>query len=173
MPNPSRTRRPRAELLSLLEREIRRASAQGALFGQAVADRLAINATDMDCLDLIALGEPVTAGQLATATGLTTGAVTGIIDRLETAGYVRRVRDPADRRRVIVQPLPRMGRKLAPLFAPLQQAMLVLWSSYSDQQLALLLEFYSRSLAILSDETAKLRAVTSPRGAKRAKPSRD
>src|SRR5687768_10615436 len=83
----------------------REESARSVMFLQAVAGRLGLSAIELKCLDLAlrAGPEPLTAGRLATLTGLTTGAVTGVVDRLEEGGFVRRERDPDDRRRVIVR----------------------------------------------------------------------
>src|SRR6185436_997645 len=84
----------------------REESARSVMFLQAVAGRLGLSATELKCLDLALRagpGEPLTAGRLAVLTGLTTGAVTGVVDRLEEGGFVRRERDPGDRRRVIVR----------------------------------------------------------------------
>ena len=72
-------------------------------YDQAVADAIGINRTDMRCLDVIQREGPVPAGRLADETGLTTGAITTVLDRLERAGFARRTRDPADRRRVLVE----------------------------------------------------------------------
>ena len=88
----------RAALLQDLEEAMRRTSAQGVLFGQTVADVAGISGSDLDCMDFLNLEGRVTAGRLAELTGLTTGAITGMIDRLEKAGLVRRERDEADRR---------------------------------------------------------------------------
>jgi DNA-binding MarR family transcriptional regulator len=102
---------------------MRKASAQGVLFSQLVARRLGISSTDLECLDVIALRGPVTAGELAAATGLTTGAVTGVIDRLEQSGFALRERDQDDRRKVLVRALPAVERRITPLFEPMQRAM--------------------------------------------------
>ena len=72
------------------------------LVGQAAADRIGINATDLNCLNILSFSGQLTAGELARATGLTTASITGVIDRLEEAGFVRRERDTRDRRRVVV-----------------------------------------------------------------------
>src|SRR5579884_4289361 len=96
----------RAELLSELMGMGRAFSTANAVYVQAVADRLRMNATDLLCLGILEWTGPVAAGRLADLTGLTSGAITGILDRLEQAGLVRRERDTRDRRRVIVQPLP-------------------------------------------------------------------
>src|SRR5260221_14723009 len=92
----SRRRRERTELMAELEQALRKASAQGVLYSQAVAERLGINSTDLECLDIIQLRGPLTAGSLAEATGLTTGAVTGIVDRLESARVAPPERPPPD-----------------------------------------------------------------------------
>ncbi|HVG98933.1 MAG TPA: MarR family transcriptional regulator [Chloroflexota bacterium] len=147
----------RRELMASLEREQRRAGAQGVLFGQAVADRLGINHTDMETLDLLRWAGPVTAGRLAELTGLTTGAVTRMIDRLERDGYVRREADAADRRRVIVGLVPEAVERVAPLYESLQRAVGALYERYSDAELATLLDHFSRLYAVMLQETARMR----------------
>src|SRR5216117_433660 len=87
-------------------RSLRRVNVQGSFFGQTVAIRFGLSESDIETLEaLIDMGAS-TAGRLAELTGLTSGAVTRVIDRLEQAGYVRRVTDPADRRRVVVEVVP-------------------------------------------------------------------
>ena len=76
---------------------------EAVLYSDAVAGRLGMPSTDVECLEVLITSGPTTAGGLAEVTGLSTGAVTRMIDRLEQAGFVRRVADPADRRRVIVE----------------------------------------------------------------------
>jgi DNA-binding MarR family transcriptional regulator len=148
----------RPRLLQALEWEQRRASAQGVLHGQAVAGRLGINHSDLETLDLLQWAGAVTAGRLAELTGLTTGAVTRMIDRLERDGYVRREPDPADRRRVIVRLVPEALQRIGPLYEPLQRAMQGLYDHFSDAQLRVLLEFSRRASEVLQAETARLRA---------------
>jgi DNA-binding MarR family transcriptional regulator len=147
----------RTAVFASLEQEIRKISAQSVLFSAAISARLGINSSDLECLDILHLSGATTAGQLAAVTGLTTGAITGVIDRLEKAGYVRRRRDPDDRRRVIIQALPSAERKIAPMFASLSQAMKSLWSTYSDRDLALVREWVAKSYPVMVAETAKLR----------------
>jgi DNA-binding MarR family transcriptional regulator len=88
---------------------------------QRAADRLGINRTDMQCLELLFGPDPLSPGELATAAGLTTGGVTTVIDRLERAGYVTRERDGADRRRVTVRPTTRATRLAGELYGPIVQ----------------------------------------------------
>lgn len=103
-------------------------AARVTLHSLRAADALSLAPTDLICMCLLQLNGPATPGWLAEQTGLTTGAVTGMIDRLERAGYVRREPDPEDRRRVIVQPdLQRWDRDLqrqAPNRAPASLAFL-------------------------------------------------
>jgi DNA-binding MarR family transcriptional regulator len=147
----------RADLLATLTRAMRETSAQGVLFSQAVAEGLGIASSDLECLDIVVLRGPVTAGTLAQATGLTTGAITAVIDRLEKAGYVRRVRATADRRKVLVEPLPAIEARIMPWFASLAKAMDITLGAYTDGELRLLLDFYRRAHVVMVAETAKLR----------------
>ncbi|MEV4144810.1 MarR family transcriptional regulator [Amycolatopsis sp. NPDC049691] len=84
-----------------------------------IAERMGLSGTDHKTFDLvIQSGGPLTAGRIAELTGLSTGAVTGVIDRLEKVGLVRRVRDPEDRRKVLVEVVPGAADRFAPLFEP-------------------------------------------------------
>jgi DNA-binding MarR family transcriptional regulator len=134
----------REHLITALNTALREASGQGVMYSQAVAHRLGINSTDLECLDHIVLRGPLTAGALAEATGLTTGAITGVIDRLERVGFARRKRDPEDRRKVSVSADPVVFERVAPLFEPMQRAALAAVAPYTDKELALLLDFFTR-----------------------------
>jgi len=135
----------------------RELSARTLMFHAAVSDRVGLSAVEHKALDLLSRAGTLTAGQLAELTGLTTGAITGLVDRLEKAGFVRRDRDPSDRRKVVIQPvLEKMEAEIAPLFADLGQQMEELLSGYSDQELAIIQDFVSRSIAVLQAETTKL-----------------
>src|SRR5260370_16733565 len=92
----------RRELEAALNAAMRDVSGQGVLYSQAVADRLGINSTDLECLDHISRG-PVTAGRLAELTGLTTGAITGVIDPLQPPRFPRPERDPAHRPKTLAR----------------------------------------------------------------------
>src|ERR687883_2098882 len=92
------------EIIHNINDKLRAMSTETIMFHQVVAVTLGLHITDHKCLDLIYRYGPMPAGKLGELTGLTTGAVTGVIDRLEAAGYVRRSNDPKDRRRTIVEP---------------------------------------------------------------------
>ena len=140
----SRTK-ARTALLGELEEAMRRSSAQGVLYGQAVANVAGIANSDLECMDILYLEGRVTAGRLAEVTGLTTGAITGVIDRLEKVGLVRRDRDETDRRKVFIVVVPEKAMKIGELYVPLQQAMEKVFGAYSDEELRLLLRFATES----------------------------
>jgi len=134
----------RQGLVAALGAALREVSGLGVLYSHAVAARVGLAPTDLECLGYLADG-PVSAGALAEATRLTTGAITGVIDRLERAGFATRQADPADRRRVLVQATPAAMARVAPLYAPLEQAALGALQDYNDAELSLLLDFLQRS----------------------------
>lgn len=149
----------RAALSAALTTALREASGKSVLFSQAVADRAGMNPTDLESLELLARHGPMTAGQLAERAGLTTGAVTGLIDRLERRGYARREPHPTDRRSVIVRPLvDEAEREIGPAYEAMSQAMETLQARYSDAELAVILDFMTRAAEITSEQIAVLRA---------------
>jgi DNA-binding MarR family transcriptional regulator len=121
--------------------EVRRSQNATDRFDQAVADALGLNRTDMRCLDTIDREGPVPAGRLAEATELTSGAITTVLDRLERAGYARRVRDAGDRRRVLVELTPQTREHMYEFFEPHVALSERLYLRYTQEQLELLLEF--------------------------------
>ena len=149
----------RAALLQELEEAMRRSSAQGVMFGQAVANMAGISNSDMECMDILNLEGRVTAGRLAEVTGLTTGAITGVVDRLEKAGYVRRERDESDRRKVFISVIEEKAAEIGKFYVPMQQAMYKLWSSYSEDELRLLLRFANDGYRGVLEATEALKEV--------------
>jgi DNA-binding MarR family transcriptional regulator len=147
-----------AELAEMLTREMRKSSAGAVLISQAVADAVGLNPTDIECLDILLDAGPVPAGRLAELTGLTTGAITGLIDRLEKHGYVRRVQDPGDRRRVIVQPVHERLDEIKPLYAWLTQRMNEIYAGYTAEQLAVIAGFMATANEVGQEAVARLRA---------------
>jgi DNA-binding MarR family transcriptional regulator len=151
----------KAELLQALGFEVRRMSAQGVLLSNAVAERAGLSSSDLECLDFVVMaqGAAITAGELAAATGLTSGAITGLIDRLETAGYVRREADPRDRRKVRVVPVQSAIEQLGTYYAPLAKRTEELWSQFTEKELRTVLEFTRGSVALAAEEAARIRAL--------------
>lgn len=146
-----------SELHRLLLEASKRQSTQTILFHQAVASCLGLNITDHKCLDLVLGMEKATAGQLAELTGLTTGAITSVINRLEKAGYVRRVKDPKDLRVVYVEPVYASLEPLKAIFQPLAEAMSGLYARYDARELAAILDYLERSNQILDRQIKQLR----------------
>jgi DNA-binding MarR family transcriptional regulator len=112
-------RKQKKELIDGLVSEFRTSGNQDSAFDNLAAERLGVNRTDLHCLNTIENAGGLTAGELARETGLTTGAVTGVIDRLERAGYARRVPDPGDRRRVKVEVTPKFYARADQIWGPL------------------------------------------------------
>ncbi len=138
-------------------RSLRRVSIQGSLFGQTVAVRFGLSESDIEALEsLIDLGS-TTAGRLSELTGLTTGAVTRVVDRLEQAGYVRRIPDPADRRRVVVEVVPEKIAAIEMTLDRLDEASGSMVDYYTPEQLALIDDFLTRMAEITRSEATSLR----------------
>jgi DNA-binding MarR family transcriptional regulator len=113
------SREEQRKVIADLVWQARAGQAANDAFDEAAGARLGINRTDQRCLDIVEREGRLTAGELARASGLTTGAVTAVLDRLERAGYARRVRDSTDRRRVLVEPTERTKRLVAEIYEPL------------------------------------------------------
>jgi DNA-binding MarR family transcriptional regulator len=155
----------RDELVAAVLSATRKESGQAALFSQAVAERLGLAGIDVECLDVLLEEGPTTVGRLADLTSLTTGSATRMIDRLEQGGFVRRIADPADRRRVLVEPVAGLGAKLGALHAAIADSQRQVIESYGDDQLRLLADFLNRSAEIARRETARMRAPSEEAGA--------
>jgi DNA-binding MarR family transcriptional regulator len=138
-------------------RSLRRVNLQGSFFGQTVAIRFGLSESDIETLEaLIEMGAS-TAGRLGELTGLTSGAITRVIDRLEQAGYVRRVPDPADRRRVIVEVVPEKVAAVKSTLDRIGSASADEIGRYTDAQLALISDFLTRMEQITREEATSLR----------------
>jgi DNA-binding MarR family transcriptional regulator len=137
------------------------------LFHQAVAERLGLGPTDHKCLDLlrerggIAAGETITASKLAAITGLTTGAMAGVVARLERAGFLRREPDPQDQRRQLLYPDMERAREIHNVFAPIRKDVATLLEGLDTHQLAAIAKFLAQSTEFAYRHTALLRAQDS------------
>jgi DNA-binding MarR family transcriptional regulator len=164
----SRPSENRPELIQAIERQARINSTLTVLFHTAVAERLGLNPSDHKVADILALAEePLTAGRLAELTGLTTGAITGVLDRLENAGFVVREHDPADRRRIIVRLLPGRIPEVAQLFASIGARLSELCATYTTEELSLVLDFMSRTAELVKASAEELRERSAPSPARK------
>jgi DNA-binding MarR family transcriptional regulator len=158
------------ELLERFMREISRNSTWTVIYHQALASKVGLNPTDLKCAGLLLETGAITSGELGELVGLTTGAITGVIDRLEKFGLVERIKDPTDRRKVVVQVISdqaRMGQlasdptqlqEMASAFGALGEASSRLLSTrYNSKELALILDFVETATQLMRDQTAKLR----------------
>jgi DNA-binding MarR family transcriptional regulator len=142
-------------MASLLE-EARGLSADFDKLSQAVSERVGLSSTDLLAMDLISRGGSVTAGDLARELHLTTGAITGLIDRLERAGFARRTADPNDRRRVVVTATPkesRIGELYGPVAINLRRAI----EGYSSEDLTTLTDFIGRLRTVIGSSAESIR----------------
>jgi DNA-binding MarR family transcriptional regulator len=162
---------PRKKLIEAIMLEARTLHAVRDGVEEAVVELLGLNRTDSRCLDILDREGRMTAGQLADASGLTTGAVTAVLDRLERAGYAKRVRDTSDRRRVLVEVTEKTRRVGGEMFAELARTVAVELDRYSSDELELILGFVRMDRQINEEQRARLeeraRRVRKPRRAAR------
>jgi DNA-binding MarR family transcriptional regulator len=165
-------KRSRSELLSRLWDLGREMSTQTVFLHQAIAQSVGLNATDTKCMDLILRGpgSSVTAGWLADMTGLTTGAITHILDRLEKQRFIERVRDTDDRRKVFVRVRPESIEPLVPKYEAIGKAYLSLVDEYSDRDLQLICEYMEKTSELSQRELARIVSDRRARPAKMRRP---
>jgi DNA-binding MarR family transcriptional regulator len=149
----------KAALILEVINEVRRQQGVSDVLEQVACDRMGINRTDARCVDIIDRAGRITAGQLAEESGLTTGSVTALLDRMERDGYVRRVADDHDRRRVLFELTERVHELTAELYDPVKKEGHALLERYTGGELVLLRDFLAAGTAFLTEHTAKLSAL--------------
>src|SRR5580693_7843245 len=150
----------RARLAMEFVAAIRQTGSLMHLMSQAAADRIGINATDLNCLNILSFSGQMTAGELARATGLTTASITGVVDRLEEAGYVRRERDAKDRRRVVIHLIVEpVLRDVVAVFAPMMAEWKKIADGYTDEELEFILRFQAQTEQVLRGTITRLRGL--------------
>jgi DNA-binding MarR family transcriptional regulator len=148
----------RRALLDALAEEGRAHSDATVLFHTAVADRLGLNPTDHKVMSILERHGPLPAGEIARQTGLATASVTALIDRLERRGFAARRSDPTDRRRVLVEAIPEGVARYTPYFMSRRDSLTSLYAPYTDEELAVILDFLHRSTERLRDDVTRLPA---------------
>jgi DNA-binding MarR family transcriptional regulator len=123
----------------------------------AACEYMGINRTDLRCLDILGRAGPMTAGRLAEESKLTNAAVTVVLDRMERAGYMRRVRDTVDRRRVMVDATPKAHKRAWALYGKIAEKLDDQLERYSDEELELLRDFLRARTEIDLEVAAEFR----------------
>lgn len=140
--------------------QARQLSTAAVLLHHALAERLELGPTDHKCLDLLLERGPMNGSELAAITGLTSGAITGVVARLERAGYIRRQPDPHDRRKQILYPAPERLNNIQNVLEPLRDDIAALLESFDARELTAIVEFLTRSTDCIYHHVALLRAQT-------------
>ena len=135
------------------------------LFRHAVGEALGLNAADMGCLTVLFLKGTATPSELSKYTGLSSGATTAMLDRLEKSGLIERQPNPDDRRGTLIKPVAHAADKVLPLFASVRQAQDEIVSSYSEQELATIADFFKRFVVMWEAEHRKLAEMRHNQGA--------
>ena len=161
MSTPTANESTRRELLKKLWELGRKMSTQTVFLHQAIAQSVGLNATDTKCIDLILRGPggSVTAGWLSDTTGLTTGAITHILDRLEKRQFIERVRDTRDRRKVFIRVLPESLEPLIPKYEAMGKAYMSLVEQYGDEELQLICDYLEKTSEVSERELASMIAA--------------
>jgi DNA-binding MarR family transcriptional regulator len=152
----------RGELIAAAAMEARLQQNAYDRFEDAAADYFGVNRTAMRCMEVLDRTGQLTAGEIARQTGLTSGAATALLDRLEKAGYLRRLRDPGDRRRILVELTDLARATTREVYAPLAQAVAG-FERYTDAELELIADFLRTGSALLLDNTERVRALAAAR----------
>lgn len=156
----SANRKQKKELIGELISEFRAAGNQDSAFDNLAAERLGLNRTDLHCINIIENSDGLTAGELAKEAGLTTGAVTGVIDRLERAGYARRVPDAADRRRVKLEVTPKFYSRADKIWGPLAADWAArLGGRFTAEELERVIEFLRSTNELSREHLERLRKM--------------
>ena len=143
-------------LANRVKESLRDAALQLALLNHQVGARLKLRDVDFDCLNLLNQHGPLGPGALAKLAGLHPATMTGVLDRLERAGWATRDRDPVDRRAVVVRAAPERGREIFELYAGMNGSMDEICADYTIEQLEIIEEFLRRTATAGRDSTVRL-----------------
>lgn len=138
---------------------VRQYGISNVLFRHVIAERLGVNSTDMECLGLLFHKQITTPSELSRHTGLSSGATTAMLDRLERSELIRRQPNPSDRRGTLITIQKEKAASLAPLFTSGRTAQEKLVSNYSEKELVLIADFLTKLVAMLDEEREKLKKI--------------
>jgi DNA-binding MarR family transcriptional regulator len=152
--------KPSKEMIERIFSAIRGVGDQAERTRDVVAEVLGLHKTDLAGVDfLYAKQRPCTAGELSKGTGLSSGATTTLIDRLERAGFATREDDPNDRRRQMVRLSNRASAHCEAIYDPIRKDLFKLWSSYSVYDLEIIEGFLKKGLQLHADSLERLRST--------------
>jgi DNA-binding MarR family transcriptional regulator len=152
-------RQSKQELLDAISDEFRAGQNWSDAFDEIASEILGLNRTDMRVIDIVTRKGRATAGEVATEAALTTGGVTAVVDRMEKVGYLRRVRDPDDRRRVWVEATPELYEKSWEIWGPLSDIWQTRARQISTEQLEFILRFLKEGNEMMSDQIERVQAL--------------
>ena len=144
-----------SNLIALIRKETRTAT----LFVQTVAENSSIHITDIRCLDFLTEAQSATAGDLAKVTGLTTGAITAVIDRMEKAGFIKRIADSNDRRKIIIKLLVKHPKHLQIARNLFANQMPKILSGYTSDEIVIIADWNAKLISLFQDEIRKLKKL--------------
>ncbi|MCK2005207.1 MarR family winged helix-turn-helix transcriptional regulator [Peribacillus frigoritolerans] len=148
--------RVNSALLESLTHRLQRYGMRSVLFQQNMAQKIGVSHTDLKSAEILNETGPITAGELSKITGLRTGSVTALINRLEKSGYVKRERDQLDGRKVMIMPIPERQEQIKSHYQSLSLATKELCSAYNEQELILINQFVEEITKIMDKENDKL-----------------
>lgn len=148
--------RVNSALLESLTHRLQRYGMRSVLFQQNMAQKIGVSHTDLKSAEILNETGPITAGELSKITGLSTGSVTALINRLEKSGYVKRERDQLDGRKVVIMPIPERQKQIKSHYQSLSMATKELCSAYNEQELILINQFVEEITKIMDKENDKL-----------------
>jgi DNA-binding MarR family transcriptional regulator len=154
----SRTTKTRIQIVKGLDWRLRSFTTSAVLAANSVAQKVGMGMNELKCAEFLVRMGPMSAGKLAELAGLTTGAITGIVDRLEKAGWAKRVADPTDRRRVIVHPGPQDTATVDELYTDYMDSLSALLEDYSDSELVLITGFIDGLIQLNQEQAKRLHA---------------
>jgi DNA-binding MarR family transcriptional regulator len=152
-------KRTRGELMQAIRSGFQQTSGQSVLLSQIIADKVGLSPSDLECMGFLEDAGPMTAGRLGELTGLTSGAVTRMIDRLERARYVRRRSDPDDRRKVLVELLPGRVKEFERFYGPMARGATEYLARYNDAELALIAGLLEDMVAFSRAQSQRIQAL--------------
>lgn len=147
----------KADLLNDINQQLRKFSTRNVLFQQNIAQSMGLVHTDLKTADILNEKGPLTAGDISQITGLSTGSVTALLDRLEHAGFIKREKDPNDRRKVIIVPIKEQQDLIKARYSSIANATKEYCERYDEKELELILQFTTDITHIIEEEINKAR----------------